>query len=170
MDDRVIKKAIEAFGDSTRYEILCLLRREGPLSVNEISVKVGKHRATVDKHLKLLSKVGFVTRLMDERRGVYVYMLTESAVRVLDEFDKAVKRGDEVRPVISIPVRKYRILRITRRIATNIIYAPSGAFLILGFIGFFAPVGGFLAKVIWLSIFLVLAWAWLFFIRSAFRR
>jgi len=168
MNDTV-KKAIEAFGDSTRYEILKLLRHEGPLSANEISVKINKHRATIDKHLKILSKVGFVARAVDEKRGVYVYMLTEAARSVLDEFNKAVKEGRSIKPYISIPIRRYKILKVINTVIKRLVYVPSIIFFSLGFIGFFAPVSTFLFRTIWLCIFLMLTWAWFFFARSLLR-
>ncbi|GEM_PF-2271101 len=173
MDEKALRAA-QAFGDATRYEILKLLEREGKLSANEIAVRIGKHRATVDKHLKLLSETGFVTREYDEKSGLYLYSLTEGAKRVLEEFERALMEGKEFtpKPKLEIPVRRKGFIEdFLRALIRSGKYVPPIVFLIIGFLGMMAPIKvSFMARATWFSIFLIMAWLWIKVFRSISER
>lgn len=168
--DLTTRRAVEAFGDKTRYEILSLLEREGGLSVNEISLKIGKHRTTIDKHLRILLDAGFVTRNYDEKRGVYIYMLTQGAKEVLNEFNKALKSEGKLRAEMVIPIKRYTALRYLRRVSGKLSYIPAFVFMAIGFIGFFSPVKvGLIYRAIWLLVFMILTWLWVRLVKELTR-
>jgi len=157
------KRLIEALGDITRYQILKLIKDEGPMSVSDIAIKLEKHRATIDKHVKQLMKAGLLIRREDPKRGVYLYILTDTALKVIDTIEKA--KGEVPRPIVEMPIKKLKrisIRKIAPIIKKAITYGPSIFFMIIGMIGFIAPIPGvnFIGKVMWLVIMLLIALLW----------
>lgn len=60
----------KAFSNRTRFEIISLLRR-GPLTVNEIAVRLDFEQSRVSHNLRCLERCGFVTIEEDGRYRRY---------------------------------------------------------------------------------------------------
>ena len=162
------KRLVEALGDMTRYQILKLIKEEGPMSVSDMSVKLNKHRATIDKHVKQLMKAGLLVRKEDPERGVFVYMLTDAAINVIEGIEKA--KESVPKPIIEMPVKKIRRIKIKKILPilkVLLVYGPSSFFIALGIIGFFIPEPDvrFLGRFTWLMLMLILALVWNILIR-----
>jgi len=162
------KRLVEALGDMTRYQILKLIKEEGPMSVSDMSVKLNKHRATIDKHVKQLMKAGLLVRKEDPERGVFVYMLTDAAINVIEGIERA--KESAPKPIIEMPVKKIRRIKIKKILPilkVLLVYGPSSFFIALGIIGFFIPEPDvrFLGRFIWLMLMLILALVWNILIR-----
>lgn len=61
----------EALADPTRRRILARLRREGPLSVNELAEPFAMSRQAVSKHLDALERSGLVRSRREGRRRLH---------------------------------------------------------------------------------------------------
>ncbi len=73
------QKSFKALSDSTRREILALLR-EGPLPAGEIAAHFKTSGATISHHLSILREAGLV---LDDKQGKYIYY--ELNMSVVDE-------------------------------------------------------------------------------------
>lgn len=74
----------DAVSDPTRRSILERLRREGPLSVTELSAPLPMSRQAITKHLDVLEEAGLVESAMHGRHRIHE--LTASPLRELDDW------------------------------------------------------------------------------------
>lgn len=77
------------FANKTKLDILMLLR-EGPLSVNEISKKIGEEQSKVSHNLKKLSRCNILT--VEQKGKQRIYSLNkETVLPMLELVGKHVK-------------------------------------------------------------------------------
>jgi DNA-binding transcriptional ArsR family regulator len=79
----LVAKYFRVLGDPTRLRILGLLRQAGPLSVNEIVLRLGTSQPRISNHLACLRWCGFVSTSR-EGRAVHYEIADERVVSVLD--------------------------------------------------------------------------------------
>lgn len=72
-----IHQVMKALSDSTRRDILSLLRKQGRLSAGDISAHFNMTQATVSHHLSLLTEAELIT---NEKKGKYIYFEINTTV------------------------------------------------------------------------------------------
>lgn len=90
----MINKTFQALSDSTRREILNMLR-DGDLTAGQISDRFNISRPSISHHLNVLKNADLV---LDERKGQYIYYSLNTTVldEVLGWFaDLVEKRGNK---------------------------------------------------------------------------
>jgi len=85
-DPREVKILME----KTRFEILQILR-DGPKTINDIRLMIGKDRTTIYRHLKTLEKAGFV-KVVGCEGNEKLYGRTARLFLIKVEPDESVKR------------------------------------------------------------------------------
>jgi len=78
----LVRRAIVALSDETRYRIAKSLIEEGSATAGELAERVSKARSTVDEHLEELLETGLLSRRKVNRK--YVYEATELAKACID--------------------------------------------------------------------------------------
>ncbi len=96
----LVRRAVAALSDETRYRLVKCLMEEGPSSAGELAVKLDKARSTIDEHLEELLEAGLVVRRRLERK--FLYEATELA-RLCIEFLEG--RGSVEEVVEALPDR-----------------------------------------------------------------
>lgn len=83
----------KAFSNSTRFEIIRLLRK-GPKNVSQISWRLGFEQSRVSHNLKCLENCGFVNSKWDGKHRIY-YLDEEHIVPILDGIDRHIEKYNE---------------------------------------------------------------------------
>lgn len=79
----LIARRFRVLGEPTRIRLLDELR-EGELTVNELSERLGAGQQNVSKHLSVLAEAGLLERRKD-RNHVYYRILDEAALDLCEE-------------------------------------------------------------------------------------
>lgn len=76
MEGEELREILDALSERTRYAILEALSKR-PMTGDEIAESVQRSRSTIESHLSLLLRLGFVSRKKDEKK--YIYEITPKA-------------------------------------------------------------------------------------------
>ncbi len=64
-------KVASALSSSLRFKILCLVNEKGALDIEQLSKELGKSKADVSTHIRLLERAGLLrTSYISGKRGV----------------------------------------------------------------------------------------------------
>lgn len=72
-----ISSTLKAMGDTTRREILEMLRKEGKMAAGDIAARFDMTGATISHHLAILKEAELI---IDDRRGKYIYYEINTSV------------------------------------------------------------------------------------------
>ncbi len=153
MNSEELEKLLEKVRDSTKLAILRKLCEVDEASLDDLAEATGKHRTTVFRHLAHLCSLGLVEYRTCDHRKFY---------RIPDKYREVLKEllRREVPEFRDIEVSKYPLLyRFKLKILPILVVLPPIILAAIGVAGFLVPRPvSFLARVLWLTIFLLLAY------------
>ncbi len=106
--------SVRVLAEKTRFEILQILR-QGPKTINDISIMLGKDRTTIYRHLKALKRAGFV-QVVGSEGNEKLYGRTARLFLIKVEPDESIRRFRE--EYMNVEARK--ILEILKRAGFSI--------------------------------------------------
>jgi len=148
-----LEKLLEKIKDSTKLAILRKLCEVDEASLDDLAEATGKHRTTIFRHLTYLCSLGLVEYRTCDHRKLY---------RISDKYREALKEllRREIPEFRDIEISKYPLLhKFKFKVLPILVVLPPIILAAIGVAGFLVPRPvSFLARILWLTIFLLLAY------------